>query len=361
MNSTQSTPASFFYWIGSVLMVGYILVVGRNVILPVVIAVIAVFVLVRVVDWLSNLPVLKLLPSWALHVVVLATAVAAVSLLGLVIAVTLEQMTDRAPTYQANIETLLKNSSAVFGLTDEASWQDIRSVTLGRIDLASFVGRAFSSLSSFGGSVFLIIVYCAFLLSEFANLPAKMRSAFRQKGEAARMLGFVEEISGKVSDYLSAKTGVNIVLGVVSFVILWLFGVDFAVFWAITIALLNYVPYIGSAIGVAMPAILSVAQFGDLWTTATLTAGLAAAQVFVGNVLEPRWIGRQLNLSPFSIILSLAIWSSIWGIAGAILAAPLTSVLMIVFREIPATQPLANLIADVPAGQDSEEQETRSA
>ncbi len=349
MSQPHHLSATFFYSIGGALILGYILVVGQGVIVPVVVSLIGVIVLARAVEFLRQLALFKTFPSWLLHVFVLALALIAATAFGWVVAVTLEQMMDRAPTYQSNLEVVIQKGASIIGLEAEASWDDVRGATLDRLNLTSIVGQAVGSIASFGGALLLVVVYSAFLMGEFAKLPAKVQSAYSEDEGATRILEVVGEISRKVADYLSAKTGINVLLGLISFVVLWFFGVDFAVFWAICIALLNYIPYIGSAVGVALPVVLSVAQFGDLWTSLFLTIWLAVAQVFVGNVLEPRWIGRQLNLSPFSIILALAVWSSLWGIAGAILAIPLTSVLTIVFREIPGTRPIAVFISDVPA------------
>lgn len=92
---------------------------------------------------------------------------------------------------------------------------------------------------------------------------------------------------------------INAILGVLSWAVMWWFGVDFAVFWALLIALLNYIPYVGSFLGVVFPVLLSLAQFGALQTTIWLTLWLTTVQFYVGNILEPKLIGKQVNLSPF--------------------------------------------------------------
>ena len=112
------------------------------------------------------------------------------------------------------------------------------------------------------------------------------------------------------------------------------------------IGLFNYIPYVGSIVGVALPVILSLAQFGSLGTTALLGALLIAAQTYVGNILEPRVIGKQLNLSPFVVLVALAVWSSLWGLPGAILAIPLTAMVAIICDAFPQTRFVAVLLAN---------------
>ena len=125
----------------------------------------------------------------------------------------------------------------------------------------------------------------------------------------------------------------------------WLIGVEFALFWAVLIAFLNYVPYFGSLIGVLFPVLLSLVQSGSFGFAALALATLTVAQVYVGAVLEPRLMGRTFNLSPAVVLLALAFWGALWGIAGAILAVPLTASLVIVLAEIDATRPIAVMLS----------------
>jgi predicted PurR-regulated permease PerM len=86
---------------------------------------------------------------------------------------------------------------------------------------------------------------------------------------------------------------------------------------------------------------LTLAQFGSLqWAFLALVL-LMAVQTYVGNILEPRMIGKSVNLSSFVVLVALVFWTTIWGLPGAILSIPLTSVLVILLAENPSTRPLA--------------------
>jgi AI-2 transport protein TqsA len=337
-----------FLSLGIALIAGTLAVLGKSVIVPLLIALIAVYVLNACVDWLQKRPVLRHVPRWGLHLAVLGAFVACLTLLGSVVAVTLEEMADRVPAYQEKMEALIAKGAKVFDFYENTDWQDFREATMGRINLSAILGYLFSSLTNIGTTLFLVILYVGFLLGEIGQVPEKVRLAFHATGRSDRFLGLITEINRKVAEYLSVKTAINVVLGLLSLGVLWLFGVDFALFWALMIGLFNYIPYLGSWLGVAFPVLLSVAQFGDLGRTAALAAALTVMQVFVGNVLEPRWIGRQLNLSPVAVLVALSVWSSLWGLAGAILAVPLTSMMVIVFNAIPETRPIAILLSDLP-------------
>ena len=104
-------------------------------------------------------------------------------------------------------------------------------------------------------------------------------------------------------------------------------------------------PTSGSLAAVALVVLQVLAQTGSIETTLVALAFLVAAQVYVGNWLEPRWLSRSSNLGPFTVLLSLVVWAALWGMPGAILAVPLTSILMIVLASAPQTRPIAILMS----------------
>lgn len=112
--------------------------------------------------------------------------------------------------------------------------------------------------------------------------------------------------------------------------VLRLVGVDFAAVWGLIIFLLNYIPNVGSAIGVVFPALLALVQFETLTPFVMVVLGLGTTQFVIGNVVEPAMMGSSLNLSSFVIILSLTFWGMIWGIAGMVLCVPIMVIIAIV-------------------------------
>ena len=335
--------------VGLVLMTGWLLVIGQAILLPIMLAVIAVYVLTTAAGAVERVPVLGRLPLVVRHGLVLLAFTLAVGTLALVVSVTLKQLVAVMPAYQANLEALAIRA-ADFGGIAHPTWDDIVEVTLGRLNLQSILLRLLGGVTSLGLTVFLVVVYAGFLMGERGRFAAKLAAAFPQGDQAELTARLVGDVNRRIGDYLAVKTGINVVLGVISFVILWAMGVDFALFWAVVIGLFNYIPYVGGVIGVVLPVVLSLAQFGSVGTTAVLGGLLIAAQTYVGNILEPRVIGRQLNLSPFAVLVALSVWSALWGLPGAILAIPLTSMIAIVCGAFPATRFVAVLLADQVEG-----------
>jgi AI-2 transport protein TqsA len=314
----------------TVLLVLVLLKIGQPVLLPILLAVIAVYVLVETEAALSRLPGLFRLPRIILRGLVLVLFLALLFAFGLVIEGTVRQIAEAAPRYEANLDSMIAGLAERLDIDGAALWERIATEVAEAVDLQRIMGAVLLSLGNFGLMLFLVAIYASFLMAERVALPEKLARAFALPENAERAVRIVAEINDGIGSYLATKTLINVILGILSYGILVLFGVDFALFWALLIALLNYIPYLGSYLGVAFPVVLSLAQFGQIGTTLILTACLTAAQLWVGNWLEPKLIGRTANLSPFVVLAALAAWSALWGIPGAIFAVPLTSMIAIV-------------------------------
>ena len=229
------------------------------------------------------------------------------------------------------------------------TWDQIRNTVFPEIDLKDLVLGLLGSVTSLGSGLFLVIVYAMFLVAEQGSITRKLAGTFRTRRRASR--GSSATSTSGSATFLAMKTLVNAILGSVSYVIMLAMGVDFALFWAVTIALFNYIPFIGT-VAVLFPILLSLAQFGSLTTTIILGGLLLVAQLISDNVLEPKLFSRQLNLSPFVIIVSLSFWTALWGLPGAILAIPVTSMVAIICDAFPATRFMAIFLAERVPGEE---------
>ena len=140
-------------------------------------------------------------------------------------------------------------------------------------------------------------------------------------------------------------TSVSLATGVISYAILTAVGVDYAVFWGFVLFLLNFIPTIGSLLGVLFPSLLALVQFPTLGPFAVVVVLLAGTQFVIGNVIEPKLMGGKLNLSPLVVILSLVLWGKLWGVPGMFLCVPLTVIAMLVMGNFERTRPLAILLS----------------
>ncbi|MBU4529938.1 MAG: AI-2E family transporter [Hoeflea sp.] len=333
------------YGLALTLMIGWLIWIGKPVLIPVIAAAISVYVLSTAAESMQALPVVGRLPAWARRTLILIAFVFAVVLLFILVINNLAQVAAVLPRYETNLQILVTRSASLLGIEDEPTWENLRRVTLDQMDIRSWIAPALLSLRGFGATLFLVVLYASFFMAERGMMTRKVVIALGGEEAGGRALTLLSRINERIGQYLFVKTVVNLILGSVSFVIMLVLGIEFALFWAVLIAFLNYIPYIGSLVGVIFPVLLSLAQFGTLWMAGVVLLSLSAAQIFVGAVLEPRMMGRAFNLSPLVVLLALAVWSTLWGLPGALLAVPMTASLILVLAEIRTTRPVAVLLS----------------
>ncbi len=351
MNEDAIRFTTIFQALVLAFLTGWLLVIGKSLILPIFAAVIAVYVLLMAADALGKLPLLDRLPSLIRRILVVAAFTLCLVGLGLVVSATVDELIIAAPTYKANLDTVAAQLAGLVGFESLPSWEQIRTAIIPNLDLKELLTDILGSVTSLGSGIFLVVVYAVFLIAERGNVGEKLAAAFPEGNRAERMTRLFNDINRRIAEYLAAKTLINAILGAVSYVIMLVMGLDFALFWALLIAVSNYIPYVGT-VAILFPILLSLAQFGSLTTTLIVAALLALAQFLSDNVLEPKMFSRQLNLSPFVVVVALSLWSALWGLPGAILAIPITSMLAIIFAAFPTTRFLAVLLAERVDGLD---------
>lgn len=334
-----------FYLMAIAIMAGWLLYVGRSVFISIIAAIISLYLLSAAADGLGRVPLVRRTPGWLRRAVVLAVFVVAVVLLFGLIATSFEQVIAALPRYQTNLESLISRAAAMLNLSGEPSWERARAFLEAEIDPRRLAAWVVSSTSSLGSTVFLVVLYATFLFAERHQFERKLASAVRDAEDRDRTRAVIQQMNERIGNYLVVKTVVNLILGVLSLAIMWAIGVEFAVFWAVLIGFLNYIPYVGSLVGVVFPVLLSLAQFGSLGVAIGTLAALTAAQMLVGSVVEPRMMSRAFNLSAFVVLVSLSVWTALWGLPGAILAVPMTAILVIVLAEMEITRPAAIMLS----------------
>ena len=109
--------------------------------------------------------------------------------------------------------------------------------------------------------------------------------------------------------------------------------------------LLNFIPTLGSFIVFALAAAFALMQL-KLQTALIAAGGLLLIEQVMGNVVEPRWQGRRLSISPLVVLVALLVWGWIWGVVGTLVAVPITVLMIIAFAHIPALRPIALMLSD---------------
>jgi predicted PurR-regulated permease PerM len=181
-------------------------------------------------------------------------------------------------------------------------------------------------------SVAVFVLY--FALAEGPRYRRKLLAQARTPLQRAKMRAAMNELHRDVEQYMLNRVALNAVLGVVTWLVYALYGLQHAAVWGITTALLHFVPYVGPAIGLVLPTAMALLQYGR-WRDVALVAGIYLALVSAqGNVVDPIFLGKQLRLSAMAVFLGSLFWFWLWGPIGLFLAVPLLSTIRIACRRV---------------------------
>ncbi len=289
--------------------------------------------------WLKN----KGLPTFVALLIVIAVISGVGMLLVSLVGASLSQFQELLPTYQVKLNEfyvkIISFFDQQFGSSLELS--DIPGI-LDPGAIASTLGKAVNQIGGVITNTLLIFLTVVFLLLEVSTLREKLNTIFATTSDSIDRLGHLKV---NVQRYLTIKTGTSLATGVLVWILLRVFGVDFAILWALLAFLLNYVPNIGSIIAAFPAVLLTVLQFGP-FTALWVAVGYIAINVIIGSIIEPRIAGRQLGLSALVVFLSLVFWGWVLGPVGMFLSIPLTMIARLIAESYDNTRWIAILMSD---------------
>ena len=266
--------------------------------------------------------------------------------LGILIYSSATSFIGKFPAYSERVLDMLKNFSEKLNIPLSEVENYINNIdwTKSLDEATALLSNTFGSFTAFIENLLLMLVYLIFMLAGSNSMSSRLDKAFSQE-RSTKIKGIINDIEIEVRHYLSIKTFISLLHGTVAAIILIIAGIDFAIFSALLISLLSFIPNIGSIIGVIFPVLICFLQYGFSLRMLLVLGGLAIAGFVIGNVVEPRLTGKGLKLAPIVVLISLIFWGFIWGIVGMILAVPLTSALKICCENIPTLKPVAHLIS----------------
>ena len=301
---------------------------ASSVIIPILIAGFFGILAWPLIAWLNR----SRIPNWIAFPVILLIALGAFTAMGVVVGTSVNSFIGELDEYQAQIEERfgdtieqLNRLGEEYGF--EVPQQDIEEA-LQPQRLLSLAGSLVSSLSALLSNSFVALLVLIFLLVETTVLPQKVRLAFP---DAHQELQRLKTMVTSVQRYVMIKTAASMITGGLAGLACFALGVPYPALWGLIAFLLNYVPTVGSIIA-AIPACLLAFLLVDLKATLLLAGAYFAINTLIGNIIEPRWLGRTLGLSPLFIVLSLLLWGFVFGPIGMFLAVPLTMIVKILLE-----------------------------
>jgi predicted PurR-regulated permease PerM len=219
---------------------------------------------------------------------------------------------------------------------------------------ASYVADVVNSLLGFS---LIVLIYMMLGLPEVDDFRQHIKnfdnrtaaSDFLQAGQGGtNFLQAIETISEKARTYMVVRTLASILTGIAVWAFLWIEGVNLAPQWGVIAFALNFIPYIGTLVATVLPTILASAQFESVQMGAYVFVGLIFVQSVIGSYIEPTFSGAKLAISPFVSVVTLFMWSFLWGLPGALIGVPLTLAVIALCELNPSTRWIATMLSGPP-------------
>jgi predicted PurR-regulated permease PerM len=320
-----------------------LLILAKDILIPLVYGVILWFLGRYFKNLAYRIPFFKKhLPSWLVSSVIFLFIVLILVLISGVISSNVNALIKSYPSYQENIDQIIEKINGIFNIDVYQNLTEKLQV----FEFGSLLKGIADGLSSTFGNIALVMLYALLIISEETTFTAKLSKLFSNPTNYTKTSNILEKINTSISDYIRLKTLVSLLTGVVGYLFLLIMKVDAPFFWALLIFLLNYIPTIGSLIATLFPAVFSLMQFGEFTPFVIILVGLGVLEWLIGNIVEPRVMGKTLNISPLVAIISLVVWGEIWGITGMLLSVPITVVMVIALSQFDSTKKIAIVLSE---------------
>jgi predicted PurR-regulated permease PerM len=333
---------------------------GRPLLAPLAVALLLVFLLAPAIEWLQK----HGLRGPAAVVLVCITFLSGVAAVGVLVLVQGQSLLEQLPQYRSNISdrvaaiqqaragTLSQDAQhtlSELGKALEAG--DSTDATPVTVVEAHPLSDQLAPVMPMLASGALAIMLAFFMLLRRRALRDRIVHLFGRRNLTLTTRA-LDEAGTRISRYLLLQGLLNASFGLVIAVGLYAIGVQFALLWGLLGALLRFIPYVGSWIAAAMPALLSFASTTG-WTQPLEVLGLyAVTEITLGMFVEPVVYGHAAGLSPVALVLAIAFWTLLWGPIGLFVATPLSVCLYVLCRHVPQLAPIAFLLGNEPIAND---------
>jgi AI-2 transport protein TqsA len=273
------------------------------------------------------------------------------NLFGMLIYTSIKAFASEFPRYSSRITILLQNLLDYLNIPREALTNQVSEGErfhlldqIRQLSLHKLILNTLGSMLNFMSNTFLVLLFLLFILIGRNQLIRKVEFAFKDD-DSNRISEMIKNINRQIQNYLIAKGFTSSATGFLFFVVLSAFQVEFAIIWGILAFLLNFIPNIGSIIATALPLLIAFIQFGSISNVIWLSVFLIGIQMIIGNFIDPRIVGRRLNLSPLVVLFSLIFWGWLWGIIGMFLAVPISVIIKIIFENTDSLKFISMLMS----------------
>lgn len=318
---------------------------AKVVLMPLVLGFLLALVLSPLVRVLSRLGMPQSISGPALIAALAVLVTAAVFALSVPAANLAGNAGDVIPEVRAKLAGLSEQMAAVQDATDQV--EEIAGNNNNRvvIERSGWLTWAVGSVAGTGASIAIAMVFAMFLLATSDEMRVKLVSAYPRLSDKKRALRVMNDIERQISRYLGAITIINMGLGVVVGLAMWLLGMPHPYLWGIGAAFLNYLPYLGAIVGMALSGAIAIIVFDSIGQAVWVPVIYFALTSIEAQMITPALLGRRLSLNPPAVFVTVVFWAWLWGIPGALMAVPFLLLLKVVTDHVPALSVLSDLLS----------------
>jgi AI-2 transport protein TqsA len=286
--------------------------------------------------WLER----KRVPSAIAVLIVMIGMIILLLIVGGVVVASLGTLSDALPFYQKRLQEQVLALKPLLASKHIIVTDKVLLEYFNPGPVMGLVGGLLAEMGSVLSNIVLILLTVSFMLFEASSFPIKLRAVL---GDPHQVFPQFTKFVNDIQRYMVIKTVINLIAGTILGLWLYILGVDFPVLWGFVAFLLHYIPYLGSIICAIPAVLLALVQLGP-GPAALAAAGYVVVGFTVGNVVEPRLMGRKLGLSTLVVFLSLISWGSLLGPIGVVLCIPFTMTLKFAFENNKSTKWIAILL-----------------
>ena len=309
---------------------------AQSIILPIILALFVSIICAQPILWMEK----RKIPYGIGMLIVLSSMGLLFVVFGGIIGKSLSRFSKDAPKYEENLREMTVSTIDYLNAAGASidTGQLLKMVDPGKI--LSFTAGAVGEIGGIMSDSFMIMLITIFMLLEVKSFMLKADLVEKMHGNS---LKYLDKIGSSIRNYLSIKTVISFLTGLFIWIWLLVLGVDYAILWGVIAFLLNYIPNIGSIIAAAPTMLLALIQLGVsgmVWTG----IGYLLVNMVIGNMVEPKVMGKGLGLSTLVVFLSLIIWGFMLGTVGMFLSVPLTMTIKIILEQNEQTKWIAILL-----------------
>jgi predicted PurR-regulated permease PerM len=261
-------------------------------------------------------------------------------LIGVLIGTSITDFSSDLPLYEAKIKSQTEGliNWLVANNFVKSDFELLKAINPSSI--LQIVGNTLNQISGLFADGFLILFTVIFMLLEITSLPKKLVKVFIKPDESMKL---VNTLYRKINKYIGIKTLLGLSTGILVYFFLLIVGVDYPLLWAVLAFILYFIPTIGSMIALIPPVLLTIIQLGFVPAFIVLI-GFIVINTIIGNMLEPKFMGRGLELSTLVVFMCLIFWGWVLGPIGMLLSVPLTITIKIALESSEETRWLAVML-----------------